>query len=150
MSDSLYQDAIIAHARSGIGESRLEAPTASITVDNPLCGDRVTLDLALADGVVTAVGHAVRGCLLCRASAAVLAGAAVSQTPPALRAAAQAFARMIREDGPVPQAMPALEAFTPVRATRSRHECVLLPFTALSRALAAAEAGAESGADAGF
>lgn len=139
MTDALYHDAIIAHARSGVGEGRLAEPTVSAIADNPLCGDRVTLDLALADGVVAAVGHKVRGCLLCRASASVLAGQAVGMTPQALLAVAEAFARMIRDGAPAPEDAPDLAVFTPVRESRSRHECVLLPFTALRQALAQAE-----------
>ena len=38
-------EAILEPREAGHGSGRLEAPEASVTVDNPLCGDRVTLDL---------------------------------------------------------------------------------------------------------
>ena len=76
MRDQLYHQAILDLARQSGGTARLEQPQASATVDNPLCGDRVTVDLDLADGRVRAVGHKVRGCLLCQAAAAVIAARA--------------------------------------------------------------------------
>ncbi|HSJ99159.1 MAG TPA: iron-sulfur cluster assembly scaffold protein, partial [Myxococcota bacterium] len=80
MNDELYHQAILELARKARGASRLEAPQASVTVDNPLCGDRVTLDLSLADGRVREVGHRVRGCLLCQAAAVAIAVRAPGET----------------------------------------------------------------------
>ena len=140
MPDTLYHQAILEHARAAIGAGKLEGATAEATVDNPLCGDRVTVSLSLNDGVVTAVGHDVRGCVLCHASASLLAQHGVGQSEDAIRAVTSSFEAMIRDGGPVPEGWPDLETFEPVRAARSRHECVLLPFRAATRALDTANA----------
>jgi nitrogen fixation NifU-like protein len=141
MSDQLYHEAILELARQARHESRLESPQASVTVDNPLCGDRVTLDLNLADGRVLEVGHKVRGCLLCQAAAAAIGKRAPGETPAALRAVAQdlgdAIARAPETAG---RRWPELASFAPVHAHKSRYECVLLPFEALTQALDQAEA----------
>ena len=50
MTQQLYNDAILIEAKAAHGHGRLSAPDASITCDNPLCGDRVTIDLELGDG----------------------------------------------------------------------------------------------------
>ena len=74
--NALYQDAIIAgeSARRAVGHGRLARRDGTATVDNPLCGDRVTLDVELgASGCVARVGHVVRGCLLCEAAAVLIA-----------------------------------------------------------------------------
>lgn len=138
MPDTLYHQAILEHAKSAIGAGRLEGATAEATVDNPLCGDRVTVALSLDDDTITAIGHEVRGCVLCQASASLLARHGVGLAPDAIRQAAVAFETMIRDGGPVPENWPDLATFEPVRAARSRHECVLLPFEAATRALDAA------------
>jgi len=136
MTDQLYHQAILELAKQAGRTPRLEAPDASVTVDNPLCGDRVTLDLSLADGRVGAVGHKVRGCLLCQAAAAVIAARAPGETPAALLAIAERLGRAVRKDPAMAECLwPELEAFAPVHAHRSRHDCVLLPFEALTRAL---------------
>lgn len=143
MSEALYHKAILDHARAAVGAGSLAAPDGAATVDNPVCGDRVTVEIDLADGAVGAVAHRVRGCVLCEAAASVLAGRAPGLTPDRVRAAADGFARMIRNGGPTPPGWPELEAFAPVRAAKSRHDCVLLPFQAAERALDAAAAPPE-------
>jgi nitrogen fixation NifU-like protein len=136
MSDELYHQAILELARRARQARRLEAPDASVTVDNPLCGDRVTLDLALADGRVREVGHKVRGCLLCQAAAVAIAERAPGETPEALREVAGALGDAIAQAPETAGRLwPELAAFAPVHAHKSRRECVLLPFDALIRAL---------------
>jgi nitrogen fixation NifU-like protein len=136
MSDALYQKAIVEKARSPAVWPLPDASGAGRT-DNPLCGDRVDMAVRLADGRVAAVGHRVRGCLLCEASAAIIAERAPGLDAPALRAAAASVAPMLSEAAAPP--WPELAIFEPVRAHKSRHECVLLPFRALVAALDAAD-----------
>ena len=141
MTDELYHQAILELAKKARQASRLEAAQASVTVDNPLCGDRVTLDLNLAEGRVVDVGHKVRGCLLCEAAAAAISEHAPGATPAALRALAQDLSDAIaRAPETAGRRWPELAAFAPVHAHKSRHECVLLPFQALTQALDLAEA----------
>jgi len=139
MKDDLYHQAILDLARRGREQGRLEAPRASVTVDNPLCGDRVTLDLTLASGRVDAIGHRVRGCLLCQAAATVIGNRAIDATPEELRTMAARLAEAIAS-GSMEGLWSELTAFAPVHAHKSRHDCVLLPFEALAQALDQAEA----------
>jgi nitrogen fixation NifU-like protein len=136
MKDELYHQAILGLAKKSREATRLEAPQASVTVDNPLCGDRITLDLSLRDGRVRRVGHKVRGCLLCQAAAAVIGERAPGRTPEELREVSRELAGAIAR---APDAMggswPELAAFAPVHPHKSRHECVMLPFEALTQAL---------------
>ncbi len=139
-SDALYQEALLRLARAGTGAARLPAPDASAERDNPLCGDDVVMEVSLREGRVTALGHRVRGCVLCQASASVIGAAAPGRTPEEIARARAALAAMLREDGSVPAApWEELAVFLPVRAVPSRHECVLLPFDALGDALARAK-----------
>jgi len=141
MRDELYHQAILELAKRARQASRLETPDASVTVDNPLCGDRVSVDLRLADGRVREVGHRARGCLLCQAAAVAIAERAPGETPDALREVAGALGNAIaRAPETAGQFWPELAAFAPVHAHKSRHDCVLLPFDALLRALDQVEA----------
>lgn len=135
MVAELYQQAIMAAAKARTGAGRLVDADASATVDNPLCGDRITLDVKMDHGQVAQIGHKVRGCLLCEAAASVLGARASGLPPQRLHEIAEAFELMIRKDGPTPADWPELDVFTPVKAVRSRHECVLLPFNALLEAV---------------
>jgi nitrogen fixation NifU-like protein len=138
VSNSLYQQAILDLARAAHAAGRLARPTVSVTVHNPLCGDRITLDLTLGDGAVREIGHRVRGCALCEAAASAIGMHAIGASPAALRAAAAEIAALL--DGQeLDPAWPELAAFRPVRDFKSRHRCVLLPFEALSQALGEAD-----------
>ena len=96
----------------------------------------MTIDLDLEDGRVRAVGHKVRGCMLCQASAVAIAARAPGLAPDDLRAVALQLDRAIRtEPAELEGLWPELQAFAPVHRHKSRHDCVLLPFKALLRAL---------------
>ena len=133
MSDELYQARIVALAKSKAGAGKLAAPTKSARRDNPLCGDRVTIDVRLEGGKIAEIAHQVRGCLLCQASAAALASTAVGRDADGIADLRHNAERAIgREAG---KAHEPFDAFEPVAAHKSRQECVLLPFEALEDAL---------------
>jgi nitrogen fixation NifU-like protein len=136
-TEGLYNDAILREAKGAAASAaRLDAPDLTVTLDNPLCGDRVTLDLRLGEGPrVAEVGHKTRGCMLTQAAAAVLARRAPGATPDELREVVRGLEASLRGSAEPDPAWPELAMFRPVRAIRSRHECVLLPFHALQDAL---------------
>lgn len=137
MSEALYHAALVERARGAFGKGKLADADASVTVDNPLCGDRVTLHLKIADGSIAAIGHEVRGCLLCEASAATIAEYLPGKPRTEIEAIAHA-ARRLMKDGIADPAWACLEIFAPVHNAKSRRDCVLLPFEALNRAASAA------------
>jgi nitrogen fixation protein NifU and related proteins len=134
MSDQLYQDRIVALAKAKTGAGKLAAPTKSTRRDNPLCGDRVIIDVRLDDtGHITEIAHQVRGCLLCQASASALSSIAVGRDKAGIAAIRHDAERALgREDG---EAGEPFAAFAPVKSHKSRQECVLLPLEALQDAL---------------
>lgn len=136
MSSALYQDALVAEAKARHGAGRLAAPTASVVRDNPLCGDRITLDLQLAGERIAAVAQETRGCLLTQAAASLVARLAREATPAAFERLHEEVVAMLKESREPAQGE--LGMFRPVAAVRSRHSCVLLPFEALAEALAQA------------
>jgi nitrogen fixation NifU-like protein len=136
MTAELYHDEMVARARRAFGRGRLPKPAASVTLDNPLCGDRVTLDLARAGDAVAAIGHEVKGCLLCEAAAATIAEFSTGRRPVELRELSAAVQALLKDGAPPPERFADLQVFSPVHASKSRRDCVLLPFEALTEALA--------------
>jgi nitrogen fixation protein NifU and related proteins len=88
---------------------------------------------------VSALGHQVRGCLLCEAAASVIGAHAVGATRDELAIASESAKAMLKGSGKAAPPWSEMDAFAPVRAHRSRHNCVLLPFEALTKALAATD-----------
>ena len=70
--DDLYRDYILEHYRRPHNFGVIDAPTTSYEGANPLCGDRITMQLAIADGTVERVGFTGRGCAISQASASLL------------------------------------------------------------------------------
>jgi nitrogen fixation protein NifU and related proteins len=124
----------VALAKAKTGAGKLSAPTRSARRDNPLCGDRVTIDVRLdGQGRIAEIAHQVRGCLLCQASASALAAVAVGRDAAGIEAVRHdAECAIGRERG---ESGEPFSAFAPVSSYKARHECVLLPFEALRDAL---------------
>ena len=70
--DDFYQQNILDHSRHPRNSGRLKEPTVSREELNPLCGDKLQIDLQIDDGVVTAVGFTGRGCAISQAAASML------------------------------------------------------------------------------
>jgi nitrogen fixation NifU-like protein len=70
--DDLYRDYILEHYRHPHNFGVLEVPSATYEGANPLCGDRITMQLQVQDGIVTGVGFTGRGCAISQASASLL------------------------------------------------------------------------------
>ncbi|MGE0153579.1 MAG: iron-sulfur cluster assembly scaffold protein [Reyranellaceae bacterium] len=132
MSEDLYQQAIVALARDPSHAGALEPAQARATRDNPLCGDRVTLTGNFAaDGTLSEIRHKTRGCLLCEAGAALVAANAPGlDAARAARLGEEMRAFLAGRNAAAPWNSAA--AFTPVRARKSRHDCVTLAFDALA------------------
>lgn len=70
--DDLYRDYILEHYRRPHNFGVLENATATQEGANPLCGDRITLQLRVMDGQIAGVGFTGRGCAISQASTSLL------------------------------------------------------------------------------
>ena len=115
---------------------RLQAPQASAKAHSKLCGSTVTVDLCVADGVVSDFGHDVRACALGQASSSLMARHVVGSTPEELKALRETIAAMLKQGGPPPDGKWAeFAALEPVRDYKARHASTLLTFDAVCDAL---------------
>ncbi|WP_129626653.1 Fe-S cluster assembly sulfur transfer protein SufU [Candidatus Oscillochloris fontis] len=70
--DDMYREQILEHSKHPHNFGTLEEPSVSREEFNPLCGDRVRMDLQITDGVITDVRFSGRGCAISQASASLL------------------------------------------------------------------------------
>jgi nitrogen fixation NifU-like protein len=70
--EDLYRQYILDHYREPRNHGHLEQPDVHAGDTNPLCGDRVELDLQLDGERVHAVRFSGRGCAISQASASML------------------------------------------------------------------------------
>ena len=70
--DDLYRDYILEHYRRPHNFGVIDDANAQHEGANPLCGDRITMQLRLSGGKIAAVGFTGRGCAISQASASLL------------------------------------------------------------------------------
>lgn len=70
--DDLYKEQILDHYQHPHNRGTLPDATHSYEDSNPLCGDRVRVEMKIEDGVVTAVKFTGKGCAISQASASML------------------------------------------------------------------------------
>ena len=70
--DDLYRDYILEHYRRPHNFGAIENATATQEGANPLCGDRITMQLRVSGEQIAAVGFTGRGCAISQASASLL------------------------------------------------------------------------------
>lgn len=69
---NLYQDEILDHYKHPHNKQRLNDASESVEAVNPLCGDKLGLDVKVENDVITAVGYWGEGCAISQASMSML------------------------------------------------------------------------------
>ncbi len=76
----LYQELILDHTKSPRNFGTIQTATCQAEGYNPLCGDELTLYLAIEDGRVTDVSFQGKGCAISTASASLMTEAIKGKT----------------------------------------------------------------------
>lgn len=77
--DDLAQANILDHYKYPRNHGALEHPTVSREEHNPLCGDKIRLDLLIQDGLIEDLRFTGRGCAISQASTSMLTEALKGQ-----------------------------------------------------------------------
>jgi len=134
--EDLYPKPIMRLAAEAHGAGRLPNPDITVTRINPLCGDKITVDLSMKDEIVTGLGYEVKACVLCQASASALGGSITGRTSSEIKLLHGLLEAMLKKSGPAPAgAFSAFDVLSPVKEHASRHGCVLLPLDAVLEGL---------------
>lgn len=137
MSDALYHERILAHDRAPHHHGTLPGATHEATIDNPLCGDTVTVRVIVDGDAIREIAFEARGCALSRAAASMMTDRVLGAVLADARALGDRFAAFVAEplDAPVAEDLGELDAFRGVRGVRSRRTCATLPWRALAAAI---------------
>jgi SUF system NifU family Fe-S assembly protein len=131
MSDPLYKKELLRLAADAHGAGKPSGHGVLGSAHNPACGDRVTIELQLKDGRVTAVSHELHACVLAQASASILGAALAGSSRADLQALRERVSAMLKTNAPAPDApFTDYTVFDGVADFPKRHTCVLLPIDA--------------------
>ena len=134
--NDLYQEVILDHNRSPRNFRRIEGASHHAEGHNPLCGDRLTLDVRVDGGRIADVAFQGSGCAISKASASLMTDAVKGQSLDDARDMVARFQRMVTTppDQPV-EHMGKLSVLAGVRQFPVRVKCASLCWHTLKAAL---------------
>ena len=132
----LYRDVIVDHNRSPRNRGRLACATHHAEGDNPLCGDRLRLDIELDGDVIRDLRFEGSGCAISTASASLMGEAVKGKSRAEAAALFDAVHRMLTGAGGDAARLGKLAALAGVAEFPARVKCASLPWHTLNAALA--------------
>lgn len=141
--DELYREVILDHYRNPRRRGKLDGDHIHAEGNNPSCGDELSLDIVVEDGVVTDAAMQGQGCSISQASASMMMEAIVGKGVGDVETLTHQFKVMMTiEDGddPIDPERPGsvlgdLEALQGVKQFPVRIKCADLAWTTLTDAL---------------
>jgi nitrogen fixation NifU-like protein len=134
----LYQSVVLDHHKKPRNFRRLDDADHSAEGNNPLCGDRVCVDLRLDGDVIRDIGFVGSGCAISTAAASMMTEALKGKTRAEAEALFERFHGLLTREGEAGEEGPALgklEAFAGVREFPVRVKCATLPWHTFRAAL---------------
>jgi nitrogen fixation NifU-like protein len=132
----LYRDVILDHNRRPRNFGTLETADARVEGFNPLCGDRLTLQLRIADDTIRDIRFEGEGCAISTASASLMTEAVKGKTrAEALRLFEQVHQLLTDDCAQLEDSLGKLAALSGVREYPARVKCASLCWHTLSSAL---------------
>jgi nitrogen fixation NifU-like protein len=141
MSDllALYQEVILDHNKQPRNFGELSTADHRAEGHNPLCGDRLSLDLTLDAGRIVDIRFRGQGCAISTASASLMTEAVKGKTVDEVNALFAGFHEMLTGDPSAPaesaEELGKLVVFAGVREFPIRVKCATLPWHTLRAAL---------------
>jgi nitrogen fixation NifU-like protein len=135
----LYQDVILDHSRHPRHFGRLPQASHSGEGHNPLCGDRITLDLSLDDrNRIADVAFEGKGCAISQASASLMTDMLIGRTVEEAEKLMGGFLHLVKgeeSDDLPPEDRERLEVMAGVSAFPMRVKCATLAWHTMKSAL---------------
>lgn len=134
---SLYKQTILQHSQNPKNFGELDNPTHSAEGDNPLCGDRITVQMIMENEAIQKIKFSGVGCSICMASASLMTEQLWGKTSVEATALAKLMSTFLHKELPEPElsTLGELIAFTGVKRFPSRIQCAELPWGTLIRTL---------------
>ncbi len=148
--EDIYTELIAEESKSTEHRRHLDAPTAVMKGRNPSCGDEITLELAVKNGVVEDAAFTGVGCAISQASTSLMIGLVKGQTTERAKALVETFLAMIR--GEIPEGDPVLDTLGDAAALQgvsilpARVKCAALSWSTLAIILEGEGAAVSTGA----
>ena len=136
---TIYTQLIMEHNRSAHNRKQLEDPDLSERGHNPSCGDDITLDIKLEDGIIKDASFHGHGCAISQASTSIMIDLIKDKKVKDALNLVEIFIGMIKKEITDEKELEMLEdavAFQNISNMPARVKCAVLAWHTLKEAIA--------------
>ncbi|MDT8363442.1 MAG: SUF system NifU family Fe-S cluster assembly protein [Nitrosomonas sp.] len=134
---SIYQEVILDHNRKPRHYGSLEHPTHHALGHNPLCGDKIHVDLDIQNEKIERIAFHGESCAICKASCSMMAATVKGKSRQEAETLVQEFRNMLVSgaDAESLEHLGRLKILAGVRELPTRVKCAILPWHTLHAAM---------------
>jgi nitrogen fixation protein NifU and related proteins len=131
--DDLYRRVIMDHYKTPRNRGELDNESVTVNLNNPTCGDRISLQLQLEDGIVRNVKFTGEGCSISMSSASMMSEAVMGKPTGEALTMADKFSAMMKGEPAEFGDYEDIEALSGVNKFPARIKCATLAWNALRK-----------------
>jgi len=123
------------HYKNPRNRGTMNDDAVTINLNNPTCGDRISLQLVVEDGKVTDAKFTGEGCSISMSSASMMTEAVKGQTFEAALEMAERFSSLMKGESVEFEELEDIEALSGVNKFPARIKCATLAWNALRKGI---------------
>jgi nitrogen fixation NifU-like protein len=133
--DDLYRRVIMDHYKNPRNRGTMNEESVTINLNNPTCGDRISLQLQVVEGKVADAKFSGEGCSISMSSASMMTEAVKGKTFDEALAMAEKFSALMKGDPVEFDEYEELDALSGVNKFPARIKCATLAWNALRKGI---------------
>lgn len=136
--NNIYSDIILEHSSSKINKHHMENANIVAEGKNPSCGDEITLELKVENGIIEDGAYTGIGCAISEASTSIMLDLVKGRTVDEAKDLAELFFSMIKRENSDDNALEPLEdaiALKNISNMPARVKCATMPWHTLADAI---------------
>lgn len=133
--DDLYRRVIMDHYKNPRNRGKFEDGARTVDLNNPTCGDRISLQLQVEDGIVKDARFTGEGCSISMSSASMMTEAVKGRTYEEAMDLANRFSSLMKGEPAEFEDYEDIEALSGVNKFPARIKCATLAWNALKKGI---------------
>ncbi|GIP57048.1 SUF system NifU family Fe-S cluster assembly protein [Paenibacillus woosongensis] len=133
--DDLYRRVIMDHYKNPRNRGKFDNDVLTVDLNNPTCGDRISLQLIVEDGIVKDARFTGEGCSISMSSASMMTEAVKGLTFEHALQLADRFSSLMKGEDVQFDELEDIEALSGVNKFPARIKCATLAWNALKKGI---------------
>ncbi|EHB68063.1 MULTISPECIES: Fe-S cluster assembly sulfur transfer protein SufU [Paenibacillus] len=133
--DDLYRRVIMDHYKNPRNRGKFEDDAVTVDLNNPTCGDRISLQLKVENGVVADAKYTGEGCSISMSSASMMTDAVKGKSLEEALSLADRFSSLMQGEDVEFEEYEDIEALSGVNKFPARIKCATLAWNALRKGI---------------